>query len=220
MQYRLRQISASNKFRRRTSRREPCATLWRQSRAVIDESGIDRDTIASRRRPGRGACWWSRISRRLWRWQAASTSSTTAISPTRLQRARSRRSRRFFTAISAFRPKRRGRAQTVSGGGEPDRGIFTRHARRRCRILLSFNDRAPSLWIRCVVDATSAVKSPRFNIALGLLLVALTVAMLVVARPRDGAAVWFLKSWIVGQVYVMAALVSAVSGAALMISNW
>ena len=59
-----------------------------------------------------------------------------------------------------------------------------------------------------------------FNIALGLLLVALTVAMLVVARPRDGAAGWFLKSWIVGQVYVMAALVSAVSGAALVISNW
>jgi hypothetical protein len=58
------------------------------------------------------------------------------------------------------------------------------------------------------------------NIILGLLLVAVTVAMLVLARPHDGVPASFLKSWIVGQTYVMAALVSAVTGVALMVSNW
>ena len=58
------------------------------------------------------------------------------------------------------------------------------------------------------------------NIVIGLLLVALTVGMLVLARPRDGEPAQFLKAWIVGQAYVMTAIVSAVTGVALMLSNW
>jgi hypothetical protein len=55
---------------------------------------------------------------------------------------------------------------------------------------------------------------------LGLILIAITIAMIVVARPVDGVSARFLKSWVVGQAYAMAAMISAVMGVTLIISNW
>ena len=57
------------------------------------------------------------------------------------------------------------------------------------------------------------------NLATGLVLVAVTVVMMYLARPSDGVSAPFLRVWIVGQLYVMTALVSAVAVAALLISN-
>jgi hypothetical protein len=57
-------------------------------------------------------------------------------------------------------------------------------------------------------------------LVVGLLLLAVTVAMLLLARPSDGVSAPFLKIWIVGQAYVMTAMVSAVIGVTLLISNW
>ncbi len=56
--------------------------------------------------------------------------------------------------------------------------------------------------------------------AAGLVLVAVTVVMMYLASPSDGVSAPFLRVWIVGQLYVMTALVSAVTGASLLISNW
>jgi hypothetical protein len=58
------------------------------------------------------------------------------------------------------------------------------------------------------------------NIAIGLTFIAVTVVMMLVARPSDGVSAPFLRIWIVGQVYVLVALVSAVLGAAAIISNF
>jgi hypothetical protein len=58
------------------------------------------------------------------------------------------------------------------------------------------------------------------NIAIGLTFIAVTVIMMLVARPRDGVSAPFLRIWIVGQVYVLVALVSAVLGAAAIISSF
>jgi len=58
------------------------------------------------------------------------------------------------------------------------------------------------------------------NIAIGLTFIAVTVIMMLVARPRDGVSAPFLRIWIVGQVYVLVALVSAVLGAAAVISSF
>jgi len=57
-------------------------------------------------------------------------------------------------------------------------------------------------------------------LVVGLLLLAVTVAMLLLARPSDGVSAPFLKVWIVGQACVMTAMVSAVIGVTLLISNW
>ena len=46
------------------------------------------------------------------------------------------------------------------------------------------------------------------NFTAGLILIAVTIAMIVVARPADGVAAPFLKVWIVGQVYALIAMVS------------
>jgi hypothetical protein len=54
----------------------------------------------------------------------------------------------------------------------------------------------------------------------GAALIGLTVLMLLAARPVNGEPVRFLRSWALGQVYALAALASAVSGATLMLSNW
>ncbi len=54
----------------------------------------------------------------------------------------------------------------------------------------------------------------------GAILVGITIAMVLIARPADGEAAPFLKSWPVGQAYAITAMMSAVSGVALVITNW
>ena len=58
------------------------------------------------------------------------------------------------------------------------------------------------------------------NLLYGLALIAVTIAMVLLGRPRDGVSAPFLKIWIVGQLYVLTAMVSAVIGVALVILNW
>ncbi len=58
------------------------------------------------------------------------------------------------------------------------------------------------------------------NFAAGLILVAVTIAMVIAGRPADGESARFLKVWIVGQVYTLTAMVSAVLGVTIMISAW
>lgn len=53
----------------------------------------------------------------------------------------------------------------------------------------------------------------------GLILIALTVAMVLLGRPADGESAPFLKAWYVGQAYVLAALTSAVMGITFAITN-
>jgi hypothetical protein len=54
----------------------------------------------------------------------------------------------------------------------------------------------------------------------GLAMIAVTVAMLVVARPADGESAKFLKVWFVGQLYALTAMVIAVVGVTLVITSW
>jgi len=58
------------------------------------------------------------------------------------------------------------------------------------------------------------------NMVAGLVLIAVTVAMIYLARPSDGVSAPFLRVWVVGQLYLMTALVSAVIGVSMLISNW
>lgn len=58
------------------------------------------------------------------------------------------------------------------------------------------------------------------NLVTGLMFIAVTVAMIYLAKPGDGVSAPFLRVWIVGQMYLMTALVSAVVGVSLLISNW
>jgi hypothetical protein len=58
------------------------------------------------------------------------------------------------------------------------------------------------------------------NFTAGLILIAVTIAMLMIARPADGESAPFLKVWIVGQVYTLTAMVSAVIGVTIIISTW
>ena len=58
------------------------------------------------------------------------------------------------------------------------------------------------------------------NFTFGLILLAVTIAMLVIARPADGESAKFLKVWIVGQIYALTAMVSAVLGVTIIISTW
>jgi len=55
------------------------------------------------------------------------------------------------------------------------------------------------------------------NFTIGLILIAIAIAMVVMARPADGGSAPFLKVWIVGQIYALAAMVSAVMGIAILI---
>jgi hypothetical protein len=54
----------------------------------------------------------------------------------------------------------------------------------------------------------------------GLILIGVTFAMVILARPSDGESAPFLKSWIVGQLYALTAMVSAVIGVTIVISTW
>ncbi|MGH6663789.1 MAG: hypothetical protein ACREB2_02640 [Pseudolabrys sp.] len=58
------------------------------------------------------------------------------------------------------------------------------------------------------------------NFTAGLILIAVTVAMVVLARPADGESAPFLKVWVVGQFYALAAMVSFVMGITVLIATW
>ena len=58
------------------------------------------------------------------------------------------------------------------------------------------------------------------NFTAGLILIAVTIAMIVVARPADGESAPFLRVWIVGQLYALTAMVSAVIGVTIVIIAW
>jgi hypothetical protein len=53
----------------------------------------------------------------------------------------------------------------------------------------------------------------------GLILLALMVVMIIVARPSDGVAATFLKNWVVGQTYALATLTSGVIGITLVLND-
>jgi len=57
------------------------------------------------------------------------------------------------------------------------------------------------------------------NFTIGLILIAIAIAMVVMVRPADGGSAPFLKVWIVGQIYALTAMVSAVMGIAILIIN-
>ena len=54
----------------------------------------------------------------------------------------------------------------------------------------------------------------------GLVLIAITIAMIVMGRPTDGKSAPFLRVWVVGQLYALAAMASAVLGVTIMIITW
>ena len=55
------------------------------------------------------------------------------------------------------------------------------------------------------------------NFTIGLIMIAVAVAMVVLARPADGESAPFLKVWIVGQIYALIAMVSVVTGVTIVI---
>lgn len=58
------------------------------------------------------------------------------------------------------------------------------------------------------------------NLTAGLILIAVTIGMLVLARPRRGEPAPFLTVWIVGQLYALTAMASTVVGLSVIISTW
>jgi hypothetical protein len=59
------------------------------------------------------------------------------------------------------------------------------------------------------------------NLLYGVGLILVTIAMIWVARPAAGHdSAPFLRSWIVGQIYAMAALICAVTGISFLIVGW
>ena len=54
----------------------------------------------------------------------------------------------------------------------------------------------------------------------GPALIVLTIAMILVARPKGDAPAPFLKVWIVGQIYALTAMVSSVMGVTIVITRW
>jgi hypothetical protein len=58
------------------------------------------------------------------------------------------------------------------------------------------------------------------NLTFGIGLIGVAVAMIWLGRPADGVSLpWFKKAWIIGQLYVMLALVLFVMGGAAVIAN-
>ena len=58
------------------------------------------------------------------------------------------------------------------------------------------------------------------NITYGIALICIAIAMIWLGRPADGVSLpWFKKAWIIGQVYVMTAMVLFVMGSAAIIGN-
>ena len=59
------------------------------------------------------------------------------------------------------------------------------------------------------------------NFTGGVVLIAFAVAMVVLARPKDGVSARFLKGpWIVGQVYTLITMICVVIGVSVIIVNW
>ncbi len=58
------------------------------------------------------------------------------------------------------------------------------------------------------------------NLVLGVALIAVAAGMILLARPRDGVSAPYLKVYIVGQAYIMTAMIAAVMGVARVIVNW
>jgi hypothetical protein len=56
--------------------------------------------------------------------------------------------------------------------------------------------------------------------SLGIILVAAAIAMIFFGRARGGQVLPIFKVWIVGQLYVMAAMTLGVFGIADLIINW
>jgi len=53
------------------------------------------------------------------------------------------------------------------------------------------------------------------NITYGIAMICAAVVMLWLGRPADGISLpWFKKAWIIGQVYVMVAMILFIMGAA------
>ncbi len=57
-------------------------------------------------------------------------------------------------------------------------------------------------------------------VILGAGLLAATLLMVLVGRPRGGDTAPFLRSWPVGQAYALTAMTSAIMGVTLIIANW
>jgi hypothetical protein len=58
------------------------------------------------------------------------------------------------------------------------------------------------------------------NIAYGIGLICVAIAMIWLARPADGVSLpWFKKAWIIGQLYVLTAMVLFIIGGAAILGN-
>jgi hypothetical protein len=58
------------------------------------------------------------------------------------------------------------------------------------------------------------------NITYGIAMICAAVAMIWFARPADGVSLpWFKKAWIIGQLYIMIAMVLLVMGSATILGN-
>ncbi len=58
------------------------------------------------------------------------------------------------------------------------------------------------------------------NFTAGLILLGVTIVMVAVARLGAGESAPFLKSWIVGQAYVLTAMICTVVGISAIITSW
>jgi hypothetical protein len=58
------------------------------------------------------------------------------------------------------------------------------------------------------------------DFTVGLIMLAIALAMVLLGRPRDGVSAPFLRVWIVGQLYAMASLICIVMGVTLVVINW
>jgi hypothetical protein len=58
------------------------------------------------------------------------------------------------------------------------------------------------------------------NITYGIALICVAIAIIWFARPADGVSLpWFKKAWIIGQLYVLAAMIIFVMGGAAILGN-
>ena len=60
------------------------------------------------------------------------------------------------------------------------------------------------------------------QIVIGIILLAVCVGMLIIGRPQAGqdSAIWLSKPWILGQAYLLVALIAAVVGVSFLLNNW